>query len=138
LKNGRTKVAAKKRNLGDGVDGIAVSIANRIEAIRRANGVSREEVGTALDVGEQQVKKLLSGKSHLSAARLVILARVLDAPLTAMLSIFMDIEDVQELTAREIRLINGLRTLREHDQEMIWRLVEALEMLESEDADSKI
>ena len=125
--DGKIAIEIKRRNLGEGVDEIAVSIALEIERVRLANGVERTEIGEALDVREQQVKKLLKGESHLSAARLVVLSQVLDVPVVTLLRTVTEAGPMQELAHSEQVLLDGFRSLDSGNQRVVLTLVDALQ-----------
>ncbi len=64
------------------IDQIDKFIGNKIHELRLALGLSRQQLGTKIDVTHQQLQKYEKGTNRVSAGRLAVIANYLDKPVS--------------------------------------------------------
>jgi len=103
---------------------VEVRVASRVEALRRARGMSRGDLAHALGVSFQQAQKYERGTNRLSAGQLAWLARLLDVPIEAFFA--ADGDGVAMLDSAERQLLRAWRTLPPVKAEAALELVAGL------------
>lgn len=69
----------------DGPDPIDMYVGKRIRDLRWLRGLTQTQLGNAIGVKFQQVQKYESGMNHISASRMVTLARALEVPVSSII-----------------------------------------------------
>ena len=69
----------------DGPDPLDVAVGLRLRTLRKANGMSQEQLGRSLGITFQQIKKYERGTNRVSASMLVKAARALNVAPKALL-----------------------------------------------------
>lgn len=72
-------------------------IGNRIAVLRSARGMSQTELGQALGISFQQVQKYEHGRNRISAARIQIIADLMEVPVEVLFNEPNDIKAVRPM-----------------------------------------
>ena len=95
-----------------------------IRAIRRARGLSQEEVARQLHITRQTLSKWENGQSVPDAQLLLHLAEILDTPVSELLGGPVELagEDV-DTVAQQLERLNSLLAERNRRSRRIWKVV---------------
>ncbi len=101
-------------------------LSENIKALRKAKGLSQEELAIKLNVVRQTVSKWEKGLSVPDAGMLIRIAEALDTSVNVLLDAEVPKEDEQETLktlAAKLELLNEQFAKRNERSRMIWRLI---------------
>ncbi len=81
---------ARKNELTDKIDAV---LGTRIQELRMAMGLSRQQLATRINVTHQQLQKYEKGTNRISAGRLATIAKALRKPISYF---FEDMEEIAQ------------------------------------------
>ena len=112
---------------------IDVYVGSRVRALRKSAGLTQTQLARRCGVKFQQVQKYETGANRVSASRMVMLARVLDVPITEIFgkysggaSYSASVDDAAFRGRWVGRLVRGVSLLDDNARASVFALVGAL------------
>ena len=97
--------------------------AENLKSLRKAKGLSQEELADRLHVVRQTVSKWEKGLSVPDASLLIQLAEVFETPVSALLGGPVETPEEQNQIAQKLEQLNLLLAQRNRRSRLIWRTV---------------
>ena len=100
-----------------------------IKALRKANGLSQEELAIKLNVVRQTVSKWEKGLSVPDAGMVIQLAEVLETTVNVLLGEEIPVQEEQDLTktlAAKLEVLNDQYSKQNESRRKIWRIISAV------------
>lgn len=98
-------------------------LSEKIKELRKARGLSQEEMAERLHVSRQTISKWEKGLSAPNADYLILLADLFEISVSELLGTSEDKQDTDKDVSKQLELLNTVLTNRDRRNRKIWRIV---------------
>lgn len=100
-----------------------MELSEKIKELRKARGLSQEEMAERLHVSRQTISKWEKGLSAPNADYLILLADLFEISVSELLGTSEDKQDTDKDVSKQLEQLNTVLTNRDRRNRKIWRIV---------------